>query len=333
MEYKFPIKITKDLIESKVDQETLMATYYGVPIRKGLFKSTMRADNRPTVAYYKNKNNRLIVKDFGSDYCGDWIYVVMHKFQCSYQGALNIAANDFGIQKFPKLEKNPIIIDNEKLDVITDSIVQVEIKDFNEYELKWWSKYYIDIDTLKKYKVYSCKNVFLNSKLFHLYKDKQLIFGYFGGIREGLERWKIYFPGRRRGKFISNWKSSMIQGINMIPKYGEYLVITKSLKDCMVFYKLNIPAIAPMSENCFLSESQYNKLKLRFNNIILLYDNDRAGLRSMVKFKKQFPDIIPIWIPWKYKAKDISDFICKYKIDKTIELIESAKKYVQEYKK
>ena len=38
LEIKFPIKITKELIESKISQETLMSTYYGVPIKKGLFK-------------------------------------------------------------------------------------------------------------------------------------------------------------------------------------------------------------------------------------------------------------------------------------------------------
>lgn len=71
LEIKFPIKITKELIESKVSQETLMSTYYGVPIKKGLFKAKNRVDHKPTVAYYKNPKGKIIVKDFGSDYTGD----------------------------------------------------------------------------------------------------------------------------------------------------------------------------------------------------------------------------------------------------------------------
>lgn len=39
-----------------------------------------------------------------------------------------------------------------------------------------------------------------------------------------------------------------------------------------------IPAIAPISENCFLTEAQYAKLKSKFNKIILFYDNDLAGI-------------------------------------------------------
>ena len=74
----------------------------------------------------------------------------------------------------------------------------------------------------------------------------------------------------------------------MLPKMGEYLVVTKSLKDVMTLYNLGIPAIAPISENCFLSEAQYHRLKERFKHIILLYDNDRPGLRAMISIKKKF---------------------------------------------
>lgn len=83
----------------------------------------------------------------------------------------------------------------------------------------------------------------------------------------------------------------------MLPKNGDYLVITKSMKDVMTLYNLGIPAIAPISENCFLSESQYNKLKNKYKNLILLYDNDRPGLRAMINIRKRFPEVIPIWIP------------------------------------
>jgi DNA primase len=80
----------------------------------------------------------------------------------------------------------------------------------------------------------------------------------------------------------------------MLPKTGDYLVVTKSLKDVMTLYSLGISAIAPISENCFLSESQYNRLKERFKYIILLYDNDRPGLRAMLSIKRKFPEVIPV---------------------------------------
>ena len=31
-------------------------------------------------------------------------------------------------------------------------------------------------------------NMFLNDSLFHLYRENQLVFGYYGGVREDIER-------------------------------------------------------------------------------------------------------------------------------------------------
>lgn len=114
----------------------------------------------------------------------------------------------------------------------------------------------------------------------------------------------------------------------MLPKNGgDILVITKSLKDVMVLYELGITAIAPNSENLFVTDLQYNKLSEKFKNIIVLYDNDLAGINGMRKIKHQYPKVKAIYIPRKYEAKDISDFYKKYGKDKTLELIDMAKKY------
>ena len=91
-----------------------------------------------------------------------------------------------------------------------------------------------------------------------------------------------------------------------------------------------IPAIAPISENCFLTEAQYTKLKSKFNKIILFYDNDLAGIENMNKIRKKFPDVHVLFIPKHYKAKDISDFYKMYGRTKTLELIEKAKNYISE---
>ena len=68
----------------------------------------------------------------------------------------------------------------------------------------------------------------------------------------------------------------------MLPKEGgDYLVITKSLKDVMCLYEFGIPAIAPCSENLFLTENQYEKIKRKFKRIYVLYDNDKPGMSAM----------------------------------------------------
>ena len=165
-----PINITRELILSRVSEETLMEHYAGAPCKKGLFVSKLRRDVRPTCAYYRsNKSGRLIYKDFGDNFAGDFVSVVMYKFNCSYYKAL-------------------IEYSNTKFEITKDAAIQVEIKDFEQYELDWWARYGITEDILKKFKVYSCKNVFLNGELFHAYKPGQYMFGYYGGNRNGCER-------------------------------------------------------------------------------------------------------------------------------------------------
>lgn len=92
----------------------------------------------------------------------------------------------------------------------------------------------------------------------------------------------------------------------------------------------NLPAIAPISENCFVTDSQYQRLKTKFKKIVLFYDSDIAGISSMNKIRKKYPDLFIIFIPKRYRCKDISDFYKKYGSEKTINLINTAKQYIDE---
>jgi hypothetical protein len=132
-----PTTVTKELILNSVSEETLMEHYLGVPVKKGLLKSPLRQDNKPTCAFYRNKKGDLIFKDFRGDFSGNFISVVMYKFQCSYGKALNIIANDFGIVSRPKLQVNPLLIKytNKKFEETQEAIIQIEVKDFEQYEL------------------------------------------------------------------------------------------------------------------------------------------------------------------------------------------------------
>ena len=186
-----PITITRELLLSRISEESIMEHYLGVPVRKGLFISPLRNDRRPTASFYRsNKTGRLIFKDFGTDFSGDFITVVMYKFSCSYGKALQIIANDFGIITKKHLVKNKPKMEftNKRFEETGDAVIQVEIKDFSNKEIKWWNSFGITEDTLNKYKVFSCKNVFLNGDIFYLNNPNKLVFGYYGGIREDIER-------------------------------------------------------------------------------------------------------------------------------------------------
>lgn len=132
-----PINITKELILSKVSEEQIFE-HYGVPIKKGLFCSTLRRDKNPTVALYRNKSNRLMMKDFGDGSCLDCFGLVEVKFGVSYYMALQIIANDFGIISRQDLSKNKpkIKYTGTKIEETTQARIQVEIREFDEEDLR-----------------------------------------------------------------------------------------------------------------------------------------------------------------------------------------------------
>lgn len=305
LNFEIEPEITKEFLLSKFNEETFMTYYLGIPVKKGLFKSPLRGDHVPTCSFFRNKAGELIFKDFSGAFYGNFINVVMYKYQCNYYKALKIIASDFGLIG-TSIKKTPIKV-QETFKDSGQAVINVEIQDFTEQELKWWNKYGITEKILKKFKVYSCKNVWLNGNYFAKSAQNNMMFGYYGGIKDKVELWRIYFPQRKEYRFLSNWNSNKIQGFNQLPKTGNVLVITKAMKDVMTLYSVGIPAIAPNSETLFISDNVLSNLKERFNRIFVLYDNDLPGISNMNKIKKLHPELNYLWIPRETGAKDISD--------------------------
>lgn len=328
MNFSFQQEITKELLLEHNNEETYMAYYLGIPIKKGLFVSPLRVDHKPTCSFYRGR--QLYFKDFATGECLSFENVVMKKYGCNYHKALKIIATDFGIIDGSKPKIVPIqpIFKKEK-----KTIIQIEAKSFTKEELEWWEQFGITKNILTKYRVYSCKTVFLNGRIESIYDSKCPSYGYYFGNEEGRELWKIYYPYRKNFRFIGNIKTTTIQGYNQLPKKSKLLVITKSLKDCMVLYNLGIAAIAPQSETQFIEDNVLEVLKKRFKHIVLLFDNDQTGLEFTNKIKRKYKWITPMIIPLKYKAKDISDFYKAYGRDKTIELIKEGIIYLKQWEK
>ena len=328
MNFTFEPKITKGYLLSKYSEETYMEYYLGIKVKKGLFRSPLRQDNTPTCSFYRNKSGELIFHDFSGDFYGNFINVVMRKYNVGYYKAIEIIAKDFGFIEGSEDVEIIIPKSKTKIEKSEPANIQVEIKEFTKKELSWWKEYGITKEILNKFHVYSCKNIFLNGELVNT-NNNNLIFGYYGGKKDKLELWRIYFPGRKTYRFLTNWPSKKIQGYNQLPKDGKLLVITKSMKDCMTLYSLGIPAIAPNSEHIFINDNMLNELKTRFKYIVVMYDNDLPGISNMNKIKRKHPELIYYFIPRKYDVKDISDFYKKYKKKKTISFI---KEVITEFK-
>ena len=334
MDFSFQPKITKELILSRFSEEQLMEYYLHIPVKKGLFRSPLRRDKQPTCSFYRNKSGTLVFKDFATGQHLNVFDVVQSIFRCDYFEALRIIANDFGIVRDNALHKNPGKINLNPIKIKDKEIskIQIEIQEFTDNELKWWGRYGITRDILRRFDVYSCKHVFLNDQLFAESQQHCPIFGYYGKKYQGLELWRCYFPKRTSFRFITNWPSKKIQGYDQLPKKGKLLVITKSMKDSMCLYSCGITACAPNSENLFISDKVLEDLKSRFENIVVFYDNDRPGLYNMAKIRREHPELTYIFIPKKYGSKDISDFYKDHGRKETLNLIKTFILWLKEHR-
>ena len=321
-------KITKEFLLSKNNEETYMTYYLGIPVQKGLFKSPLRNDNHVTCSFFRGRSGTLYFKDFADGKCLSFEGVVMEKYNCNYHQALKIIAKDFGYTNDTIIKKQVIKI-QPKFEGDKQTFIQSELKEFSEAELKWWGSFGITKDILNKFKVYSCKTVFLNGNIYAQSAQHSPIYGYYFGKKENIEQWRIYMPKRKEFRFIGNVSTKTIQGYKQLPKSGKVVVITKSMKDVMCLHSFGIPAIAPNSETQFVSEKVLEELKQRFKHIILLYDNDLTGVRFTNKIRKQYPELKIALIPRNTGVKDISDYYCMYGKQKTQEFIKQGIKYLK----
>ena len=317
-------KITKDFILSKVNQESIMQYYTGLNVNsKKLMLSPFRVDNHFTVSFYKSKSDILYLHDFATNEHINCFQAVMKKYGVNFYEALDIIAKDFElIEGCNNTEEKPLNV--ESLKETKSSIIQVQIKNYSNEELEWWKQFGISIKTLKKFHVFSIEHVFLNGELKFTSSNKCPIYGYyFGKDKNSVEKWKIYFPLKENYRFLNNLSKKVLQGYHQLPKTGDLLVITKSMKDLMAMYEFGIPAISPNSETLFIDDKKLEEFKQRFKHILVIYDNDRPGLHNMWLIRKQHPELNYFYIPW-YLAKDFTDSI-------KLVGVENMEEYVNEF--
>jgi hypothetical protein len=234
----------------------------------------------------------------------------MYKFNCTFFECLNIIYNDFALGKInidikPKiLLKNDIILNsniNKKIDIIDKPFT---IDDYN-----YWGKYHISLELLQEYDVFSCSYVFLtkNDKIitFETKKDNPQYAYRF--TYDGEYYYKIYKPleENKKYKWLFSGFKDIIEGYDQLPLYGDLLILTKSLKDCMSYNVCGYPAISLQGETNILKGELVHKLLKRFNKIILNYDNDQEGIKNTIKINNEY-GFRYFYIP---KYKDLSDFI------------------------
>ena len=309
-------RITKKELLTHRTEEEYMSFYLGIIPDNGVHNNPLRRDRKPSASFYRAKDGQLIFRDWANGERLNFVDIVMKKFQVNFDKALKTIANDFGIISKPHYEKNQAAVkySGEKLNNTSNTLLQGEFIPFKDSDIKWWKSFGISEATLKKYNVYNIKSIFLNGYPSFFSSDRDPIYGYYFGKEGGRELWKMYMPKRQSFRFLLN--TNKVQGFKQLPKEGEILVVTKSLKDVMVFHEMGIPAIATQGETVLLTSKQYEILSKRFKRIVFNFDWDLAGKTALIKSRRKFAGIAMTFTNPETQAKDISDYVKKFGFEK-----------------
>lgn len=321
--------LTRDFILSKITEEDIFTKYLCPVDMKHKVCSPLRTDRTPTCDFMYGRNGSLLFVDRSGHFFGDCFEVVKYRFNCGFFQALQIIAKDFNLFNNGNTNIRNIDRSNSQNSEGSNkrqkekSIISVKRQLWTLRDVDYWKSFHLNSKILNKYEVSSCQIVWLNNEINYIYSEKDPAYVYHFGNGE----YKIYFPFRENYRFLMN--TVAVQGLSQLPEKGTHLIITKSLKDIMVFNLLGIPAIAPQAESIMIESELMDDLKKRFDVIYTMFDFDKTGCRTAFKMWRTYgiPYLFLTDGKYKgqktvdYKAKDMSDYIRTYGLEATKELI------------
>ena len=235
--------------------------------------------------YFSNTTNRYSFKDFSTGKSGDPTELVMELFHLPTRlAAVTKIISDYR-GNGGKEKKREKITKGKRYKVNRFKTI-----DFDEEDLKFWKRFGIKETTLKRFNVKRISYFAMTKEGREILFNKGLIFGYFD--RYG-KLCRIYQPNNKDAKFIK--VKDFIQGSNQLKYISDTLVILSSLKDSMSFTEMEFDCevAAPESENIILEKEIIDWFKFKYKRILILFDNDAAGIKAARKYKEEY-DLDPI---------------------------------------
>ena len=292
--------ITLEWILSRVTEYEIYSHYLGQFKVGAIYNSPFRKDKNPSFGiYYSKKANKLLFKDHGTGDCGGIVkFVSLMTGKTDYNEILEDIVSKLSITSKTKLDSTKQYIPTG------DTVIGIVRQPWTLADIGYWSMFHISQKTLEKFNVNSIKYYLCNGIVKGVYSDTNPMYAY-----KVFNNFKIYRPlADKYHKWRNNLTQDDIQGYQQLPKKGNILIITKSLKDVMCLYEMGIPAISPSSESTWISDTALEALKKRFKRILVCFDRDGPGIRNLRKISLK-TGLEPILVNKQFKAKDISDAI------------------------
>ena len=316
-----------DAILNIISDYSIWKYYYPELVLGEATNSPIRKDRNPSFSiFWSDRYNRFMFKDFATGDRGDVFVFLTKLLRLNYYEVLIRIIVDFNLTdkfytkdiKLKSTNKVPIIYDEEhiKKEIKASARIQVKIREWNSNDIKYWNSYGICQDTLIKYRVFPISHIFLNDSV--IVADEYAYV--FVELKDGVEKYKVYQPFSKTLKWLGNFLEATLSGWEQLPEIGDILIISSSLKDGMCLHDLGFTNfISPQTEGYIHKEHIITHLKLRFKQIYIFYDNDKAGKEASDKICK-LHTLRPIFTGVE-ELKDPSDYYKKMGGKKLLNII------------
>ena len=301
---------TLDDVHRVTTQAQITSYYLGVKDIPCIICSPIRRDEKPSMGIYSPNGTDVNFIDFGTGERGS-IYTLLRKmWNTSFADTLKKICADFTRFSTSASVKASIpscrIVGNPDHSRSVD--MQCKIREWRDYDIKYWESYGVPLKWLKYADVYpiSHKIIIKNGNSYVFGADK---YAYaYVEFKEGKTTLKIYQPYNKSGfKWANKHDKSVISLWTKVPEYGDRICICSSLKDALCLWaNTGIPALAIQGEGYSMSNTAVSELKRRYKEVYILLDNDEAGVQDALKLSEStgFTNIV---LPKEYGAKDVSD--------------------------
>ncbi len=297
-------------ILSKTTESDILSYYFKVAQVPTIINSPLRKDKNPSFGLYSLDGNKIYYKDFSTKESGGLFDLLSKLWGCDYKESLNRVLKDLPhftqISHINKLDNSCKIVSSKTYSTETD--LQCKIREWRNYDLEYWKSFGINLEWLRYAEVYPISHkIILKNNNRYVFRADKYAYAYVER-KEGKITLKIYQPFNKNGyKWSNKHDNSVISLWTKVPEKGDKICICSSLKDALCLYaNTNIPSLAVQGEGYNISNTAIKELKRRYEQIYILFDNDKAGMIDGIKLSEStgFTNII---LPQINKAKDISD--------------------------
>lgn len=322
--------ITLEDVLARTTEFDILYHYFNVSELPTIIHSPLRQDNRPSFGLYTLDGKRVHYTDLATKDRGGLFDLLMKYWGESYKDMLNHLWKDLPNFSNANVQFNSMKSERtyQYQSLKSRNIdLQCKVREWRDYDIEYWASYGISLEWLKYADIYpiSHKIVIRDGQRYVFGADK---YAYaYVERKEGKVTLKIYQPYNKGGY---KWSSSIDRSVwglwTKIPKYGDNLIISSSVKDCLnIMCNLGIPAICMQGEGYKPKPQIIEELKGRYKNIILFYDNDynnpdNPGRKDSIELSLEY-NLKRVEIPVKYESKDPSDLFKKYGKDRYLEIM------------